>query len=304
MIDSEITFRKLEIFLTYMEKQNITRSAEQLGISGVSVHRALHSLEEGIRCPLFINKGRNLLPMASAVTLADYAKQVLELMERGIKSTRESAGFGQKSLKLGTLYSLMLQTIPRLIMGMKLRRPELELELSMGSNQELLNKLDEQILDAILISEPDRDFDREKYESLPLLEDKIYLAAPINSRLAQQTEIDLKDFRNESFVALTEGFSSYQGLQNAFNIAGFDPNIAVQVHDIFSMLSLVQAGVGYALIPGRMKGVYENSVQLLPLSEPYQMKQTIVLIFLRNREHDPNLLALAAESRMYARTTI
>lgn len=304
MIDNEITFRKLEIFLSYMEKQNITRSAEQLGISGVSVHRALHSLEEGIRCPLFINKGRNLLPMASAITLADYAKQVLELMERGIKATRESAGFGQKNLKLGTLYSLMLQTIPRLIMGMKLRRPDLEMELSMGSNQELLAKLDEQILDAILISEPDHDFDHERYESMPLLEDIIYLAAPMNSPLTHETEIDLKNFRNESFVTLTEGFSTYQGLQNAFHIAGFEPNIAVQVHDIFSMLSLVQAGVGYALIPGRMKGVYESSIRLLPLAEPYQMKQTIVLIFLRNREHDPNLLALAAESRMYARNSL
>ncbi|MCX2946422.1 LysR family transcriptional regulator, partial [Rahnella perminowiae] len=58
MIDSEITFRKLEIFLAYMEKQNITRAAEQLGLSSVSVHRALHSLEEGLRCPLFIHRGR------------------------------------------------------------------------------------------------------------------------------------------------------------------------------------------------------------------------------------------------------
>jgi DNA-binding transcriptional LysR family regulator len=50
------------------------------------------------------------------------------------------------------------------------------------------------------------------------------------------------------------------------------------------MLSLVQAGVGFTLMPGRMKKVYENSVQLLKLAEPYQMQQLIAIVFARNRE--------------------
>lgn len=304
MIDSEITFRKLEIFLAYMEKQNITRSAEQLGLSAVSVHRALHSLEEGMRCPLFIHKGRNLLPMNSAITLADYSRQVLDLMERGIQATRVAAGFGQKYIKLGCLYSLMLQTVPHLMIGMKLRRPDLEIKLMMGSNQDLMTKLDEQQLDAILISEPSTGFDHDRYESMPLLEDEIYLAVPSNCQLDIGQPVDLRNLRNENFVTLAEGFASYSGLQDAFRVAGFEPKIAVQVHDIFSLLSLVQAGVGYALIPGRMKGVYENNVRLLKLTNDYQLLQTVILAFLRNREHDPNLLALTAECRMYARDKI
>ncbi len=55
-------------------------------------------------------------------------------------------------------------------------------------------------------------------------------------------------------------------------------------------------------MPGRMKKVYESSVQLLRTAEPYQMQQLIAIVFARNREHDPNLLALAAEGRMYARS--
>ncbi|QIQ20526.1 LysR family transcriptional regulator [Zophobihabitans entericus] len=302
MIDSEITFRKLEIFLAYMEKQNIARSAEQLGLSPVSVHRALHSLEEGLRCPLFVHKGRNLLPMDSATVLADYSRNILELMERGIQATRASAGFGQMSLRLGCLYSLMLQTVPTIMSNMKARRPNTEIKLIMGSNQELLTKLDEQQLDAVLIHQPRSTFDHQRYESLPLLEDEIFLAAPINSALSPDESVDLRNLKHESFVALTEGFGSYYELQECFRIAGFEPKIAVQVHDIFSMLSLVQAGVGYALIPGRMRKVYENNVRLLPLNQEYRAKQKIILAFLRNREHDPNLLALTAECRMYART--
>jgi LysR family malonate utilization transcriptional regulator len=300
-IDAEITFRKLEIFMAFMEKGNIARTADALGISGVSVHRALHTLEEGVRCPLFIHKGRNLVPLPSAVTLLEYSKEAVALMERGIQETRQAAGIGQGRLRIGTLYSLTLETVPRLIMGMKIRRPELELDLTMGSNDLLVNMLEDGVLDAILISVSEIELDP-GLETLPLFQDNIFLAAPASYPLDTSKLADLHDFHDQKFVSLAEGFATYNGFQEAFHIAGFEPQIVTQVNDIFSMLSLVQAGVGLSLVPGRMKKVYENSIQLCELAEPYQMKQQIAIVFARNRELDPNLLALAAEGRMYART--
>ncbi len=303
-IDAEITFRKLEIFIAFMEKGNIARTAETLGISGVSVHRALHTLEEGVRCPLFIHKGRNLVPLPSAYTLLEHSQEAVALMARGIEETRQAAGVGQGRLRIGTLYSLTLETVPRLIMGMKLRRPELEMDLTMGSNQMLLNMLEDGVLDAILISISESEIDRNRLEVLPLFQDDIFLAASSTFPLNTSKLADLRDYHSEKFVSLAEGFATYNGFQEAFHIAGFEPEIVTRVNDIFSMISLVQAGVGLALMPGRMKKVYENSVQLLKLAEPYQMQQSIAIVFARNRELDPNLLALAAEGRMYARSII
>ena len=303
-IDAEITFRKLEIFMVFMEKGNIARTAEALGISGVSVHRALHTLEEGVRCPLFIHKGRNLVPLPAANTLLEHSKEAVALMVRGIAETRQTAGVGQGRLRIGTLYSLTLETVPRLIMGMKLRRPDLEMDLTMGSNQMLLNMLEDGVLDAILISISESEIDRNRLEVLPLFQDDIFLAASSTFPLDTSKLADLREYHNEKFVSLAEGFATYNGFQEAFHIAGFEPEIVTRVNDIFSMISLVQAGVGLALMPGRMKKVYENSVQLLKLADPYQMQQSIAIVFARNREHDPNLLALAAEGRMYARSFI
>lgn len=42
--EQDITLRKLEIFLGYMDTMNISKTAEIMHISPVSVHRALHSL--------------------------------------------------------------------------------------------------------------------------------------------------------------------------------------------------------------------------------------------------------------------
>lgn len=46
-INQDITFRKLAVFMMFMTKGNIARTAEAMQLSGVSVHRALHTLEEG-----------------------------------------------------------------------------------------------------------------------------------------------------------------------------------------------------------------------------------------------------------------
>jgi len=300
MIDNDITFRKLEIFLAFMDKRNISRTADLLGLSTVSVHRALHTLEQSVRCPLFIHQGRNLSPIAAAETLAEYAREVVDLMKRGIEDTRKCGGVGQGRLKLGTLYSLTLDSVPRLIMGLKLRRPNLDLELQMGSNQDLLVRLEDQELDAILISVSDAQIDPLRFETLPLFNDAIFLAVPATMAHAIIGPADLRDFKEEKFVSLTEGFATFHGFQEAFHIAGFEPHIVTRVNDIFSMVNLVQAGVGCTLLPGRMKKIHDPAFRMLPLTAPYQMRQTIALVFARNREHDPDVLALLAEGRMYA----
>ncbi|AFJ48578.1 LysR substrate-binding domain-containing protein [Shimwellia blattae] len=300
-INDEVTFRKLEIFMTFMESGNIARAAEAMGISGVSVHRALHSLEEGIRCPLFMHKGRNLVALPAAWSLLESSKEVMALMTRAIEETRKVAGVGQGRLRIGTLYSLTLETIPRLIMGMKLRRPQVEMDLTMGSNQTLLRMLEDNQLDAVLISISAGEIDHAIFEVLPLFHDDIYLAMPVSDKINKRHQADLRQYEQSKFVSLAEGFATYNGFQEAFHIAGFEPQIITRVNDIFSMLSLVQAGVGLTLVPGRMHKMYADSVRMVKLAPEYQMRQQIGMVFARNRERDPNLLALVAEGRMYAR---
>ncbi|SUG18159.1 LysR substrate binding domain [Salmonella enterica subsp. arizonae] len=61
----------------------------------------------------------------------------------GWKRRAKRRAVGQGRLRVGTLYSLTLETVPHLIMGMKLRRPDLELDLTMGSNEVLLKMLED-----------------------------------------------------------------------------------------------------------------------------------------------------------------
>lgn len=296
-IDEEISFRKLEILLAFMESGNLARAAERLGISAVSVHRALHSLETGTRCSLFRLEGRNLQPTDAAHALADVAREVLQTMSQGIRATREIAGYAADRIRIGSLYSLTSVTVPALIMGLRLRKPDIQTELVLGSNQELLRKLREGAVDATVMGFPEGASD---VASQLLFEDDIFFAAPSESPHARQSEIDLSQFADERFVSLNEGYVTHDRFVDAFRVAGFEPNVVMTTNDIFSLMNLVGGGIGCTLLPGRIRSVLPRNVALVPLQPRYQMRQKISVVFLRTRERDPNLLSLLAACRSHA----
>ncbi|WP_296268942.1 LysR family transcriptional regulator [Pseudomonas sp. UBA6562] len=298
-IDEELTLKKLEIFLAFMHSGNLARAASALDTSSVSVHRAIHSLENALRCPLFKHEGRTLTPLESAYVLEEKARKLIQDTSEMVRATREAAGFSAERFKLGTLYSLTVKTVPQLIMGLKLRRSALNIDLTLGSNVDLMYRLKNLELDAILVSLNESTCDP-ACEQLPLFSDDIFLAVPNESPFAQEHEVDLADLAHSTFITLTQGFATHRDGERVFQQAGFEPNVAMQVNDIFTLLSMVSSGVGYALLPGRISAVYENRIRLIPLQARYRLQQHIGVLFLKTRERDPNLLALVAECRMYS----
>jgi LysR family malonate utilization transcriptional regulator len=297
LLDEEITFRRLEILLAFLEAGSLARAAERLEVSPVTVHRALHSLEAGVRCSLFRHEGRNLLPTDAAHALAEVAQEVLRKMQEGVRTTREIAGYAADRIRIGSLYSLTSGTVPQLIMGLRLRKPDLQTELVLGSNADLLQRLRDGSIDATLMGAPEGQPD---IETQLLFEDEMFFAAPAGSSYEALEAVDLGRCGDERFVSLTEGYVTQMGFSDAFRLAGFAPNVVMTTGDIFSLMNLVGGGIGCTLLPGRIRGVLPASVRLVPLLPRYRLRQKISLCFLRTRERDPNLLSLLAASRQFA----
>lgn len=299
-IDDELTLKKIQIFLAFMRCGNLTKTAIEMQISNVSVHKALHSLESALRCPLFKHEGRSLIPLKSAYVLQENAQKLVQDMITTVNKTREAAGFAAKVLHLGSLYSLTVNTIPNVISRLKLRRGELDIQLLLSSNLDLVKKLKSTELDAIIVA-LNATTDDPDFESLPMFEDKIFLAVNKNSALASMHEVDLASLKDETFLTLSKGFATRSDSDEVFENAGIDPKVFLEVSDIFTLISMVSTGVGLALLPGRISTIHESSVKLIPLKGAKQIKQEIGLVFLKSKERDPNLLALIAECRMFAK---
>ncbi len=299
-IDDELTLKKIQIFLAFMRCGNLSKTAAEMQISNVSVHKALHSLENALRCPLFKNEGRLLIPLKSAYVLEENSKKIVQDIVSAVNKTREAAGFAAKVFHLGSLYSLTVNTIPSVISGLKLRRGDLDIQLFLSSNLDLVKKLKATELDAIIVA-LNEVTQQQEFEHLPMFQDEIFLAVPKNSKYAQSTEIDLSLLKDETFLTLAKGFATRNDGDAIFEKAGIDPKVFLQVSDIFTLISMVSSGVGLALLPGRISTIYESSVKLIQLKAQYQIKQEIGLVFLKSKERDPNLLACIAECRMFAK---
>ena len=297
MLDEEITLRKLEILQSFALSKSLVKTAEELKLSSVSIHKALRSLEIGMRCPLFIREGRQLKPLPSALSLAETASDLIADLSRSIKRIREKAGHGGNQIRLGSIYSLTANIVPKLIMGTKIRRSDLDIDLVLGSNADLIKKLFEQSVDAIVMAIPAGNLDSD-IQIIPLFEDDLFLASPKGFKSNRKKKIDLREFQSEKFVTLSDGFATTSSFQEAFLKAGFKPNIVMKVGDIFSLMNLVSGGIGHSLLPGRVMDLMGDSIRFTPLLQVYQVRQRIGFMFLKNNERNPNILALTAEARM------
>ena len=293
-IYDSLTLKKIKIFLMFMRHGNLSKTAAELQLSKVSVHKALHSLEDALDCPLFKSEGRNLTPLKSAYVLEEYSQKLIQDITITINKTQEAAGFAAKVFHLGSLYSLTVTTLPSIISGLKVRRGELDIQLLLSSNIDLVKKLKETELDAIIVALNETTSGQE-FEHFPIFEDEIFLAVNKNSKYVGLDEIDLSLLKDETFLTLAKGFATRSDSDIVFEKAKIDPKVFLQVSDIFTLISMVNSGVGLALLPGRISTIYESSVKLIRLKKEYQIKQKIGLVFLKNKERNPNLLALIDE---------
>lgn len=299
MLNEELTLRKLEILCSFVRTGSLSKTADELHLSSVSIHKALHSLESGIGCPLFVKEGRQLKALPAAIYLAEASNDLLSDVDRILKKTRAKAGVESRQIRLGSMYSLTANIIPRMIMGTKIRRPDLDVDLFLGSNEELMKRLTEGVLDAVIIAVPSQSLP-DGVQVVSLFEDQLFLASSKDSK-PTQADIDLSDYRSEKFLTLQDGFATTSGFYEAFLLAGFKPNVVMKVGDIFSLMNMVSGNLGHSLLPGRVRALMGDAIEFTPLLPKYQVTQHIGLMYLQANESNPNILALAAEARMLHR---
>src|SRR5690606_19449144 len=145
--------------------------------------------------------------------------------------------------------SLTLHCIPHLIVGTKLRKDGLNIELTLGSNDELLQKLQDGRPDAIVLGGHDG-IASTRLITAPLLSDEMFLAVPLDSPYASRTTVDLQELAHENFVTLADGFITSFSFNRMMEHAGISPVIGMHVGDIFSLINLVSNGMGISLLPG------------------------------------------------------
>lgn len=297
------TIKRLEIFVSYMEQNNMSQVAEAMDINTLSVYRAIHALEEDLGCVLFEKRGRSLLPLESANILYQQCITILNSLSRAIDNTRIAAGITPEKIRVGSVNSLTVDLVPHLLTAYKARRPDVQLEFHSGSNCELLEKLKRSELDVLMIYGDELLEHIPNHTAMKLFDDVLSFTIAKSSVFPHQPQLPITaDFlKKQSFMTLTKGF----GLREAFDKVAAKLDYKVQIHSefssIFGLSFALKSGDYAALLPSRLADVsHQIGLEFYPLAPELTESHGIYLLMNQASEHNPAIRALVAECRMYS----
>jgi len=259
--------RRLRYFIAVAEELHFGRAARRLHISQPPLSQQIQTLEQELGVPLFgraghrislTDAGRELLPRARAVlSQAQAAKTAVQRVGRG-----ESG-----MLEIGFTGSLPFTPVmPRVLHDFRQAYPGVQLQLRELSTREQIERLAEETLDVGF-------FRPTQHEKLELLETRVVLREPLllalhaDNPLARRKRLPLSALAQEPFILYSRTVST--GLHDQILAlclkAGFAPRVVQEVHEMPTVIGLVAAGVGVALVAASMRQIHVPGVVFLPL---------------------------------------
>lgn len=255
--------RLLRSFQVLAQQGHFGRAARALHVSQPALTKQVHQLEEEVGGPLFV-RGRHGAQLTSAGKLfaeevANLLRQADRVLDRAQRAARGEVG----ELRLGFGVTTRF-LVPRLVSRFRRTRPQVQVLLQDMSSPLQLDALEEGRLDVGFVRLP---VDR-PLKVLPVVEDRLVLAVP-EARRAELSRRAPEGLRDEAFVELATappGSPSYQAhVLRVCARYGFRPRVVQVASDFVTMLALVAAGMGVAVVPRAATTTRVEGVAYVPL---------------------------------------
>ncbi|HEX9443030.1 MAG TPA: LysR family transcriptional regulator [Candidatus Binatia bacterium] len=265
-------FRHLRYFIAVAEELHFGRAAARLHLSQPPLSQQIRTLEEELGLKLFSrNRRRVELTHAGSVFLVE-AKRILFQMEHAAKAARR-AERGQIGPLVVACGPLAVDTVlPPILKTFRAKFPEVDLVLKESTTHGILEALQEKQADVGLLMPH---FNSEALQRQTCLTIPMVAALPASHPLARRRRIRLSELADEPFVL----FSPRQAPEfheHALGLcarAGFTPKIVQEAGQHPSMLALVSAGYGVALVPELDSSATRAEVAFVRLRESWAHMQ-------------------------------
>jgi len=263
-----IELRHLRYFLAVAEEGHVTRAAERLGMQQPPLSQQIASLERQIGVRLFRRLPRGVALTEAGRTLLVQARPLLEQVDNAIAITQRTARGEEGRLAIGfTSPAAFHPLVTGTIRDLKERSPKLTLTLEEADTTRLMEAVRSERLDAAFVRTP---------VSIPaglvvdhLLTERMFVAFPAGHPKLGGS-VSLRDLADQAFIFPRQSASaSYDGdgIRAACLAAGFEPMRAQEAARTVSMISLVAAGLGIAIVPESLAHMAVSGVVCVPLND-------------------------------------
>ena len=257
---------RYDVFIRIVETGSFTQAAAESGYTQSAVSQMIRTLEHELNTTLFLRSktgaeltpdGREYLPYIQSVSNArrelDVKCQEMQGLERGL-------------IRVGTFTSVSRTWLPRFIKEFKKMYPSVQFILRQGDYTSICQWVAEGSVD-FGFTNPDV---TSRLTIIPLCTDRMQAVLPPDHYLAGEESISLKTLASLPYILLDEGVELSVPL-SAFYRHGLNPNIQYTVVDDYTVMSMVEQGLGISIMNQLITEGHICNVVKLPLSPPAQI---------------------------------
>ncbi|TDB74059.1 LysR family transcriptional regulator [Micromonospora sp. KC721] len=246
----QVQLHQLKYFVAVAEVRHFTQAADLVGITQPSLSKQIHALETDLGAPLFERVRGNITLTTAGEVLLPLAKRILADVETATREVQELVGLRRGRVRLGATPSLATSLAPPVLRRFRDAHPSVDLRVEEGGSQDLVRLLLRGDLDLALIIMPAQGADPGLRVD-PILRESLVVASVDPLPAAHWTgQVRVTDLRDQPLVMFREGYDLRDATLQACRAAGFEPTVAVDGGEMDAVLSLVEAGLGVALVPG------------------------------------------------------
>ncbi len=230
-------------FLEVVERGTVAAAAQALGYTAPAVSQQIGKLERSLGVPLFDRMSGRLRPTPAATALVPHVYAVLDCLEAGRRSARGAASAPGQTVAVAAFPSAVVNLVAPLTGGTcpPLHRV-LEAEDDVALRELALGHVDVAVVQEHSHQRYRRD-PRLRYA--PLLRDPLDLVLPPGV----PAPASLAGTRGLPWVVSGPGSPCRSACEEAWRLAGIGPVVAAEAYELPTLVALVAAGAGVALLP-------------------------------------------------------
>jgi len=256
----------LRCFVAVAEEMHFGRAAAKLNMTQPPLSRQIQLLERALRADLFLRTSRSIQLTRAGANFLPEAQRILRLIETASKGVEDISLGLRGEARLGFTASAAYAFLPTLVRAMKRELPEVSLNLrEMVSGDQLAalaaDKIDIGLLRATR--------DLSSYGRRTVARDRLICALPAGHRLASKAAIRWRDLHRQEMLMYNEREGRYfhNLVLSRLTLEDIYPSFMQHLSQIHTMLSLVGAGLGVAVVPASAKLLGISGVEYRDFSD-------------------------------------
>ena len=258
--------RQLRYFVAVAEELHFSRAAKRLNIAQPPLTQQIQLLERTLGAQLLARTTRRVELTPAGIALLDGARRLLADADRLAERTMRASRGELETLRVGFTDAAVMGILPGAVARFRETFGNVHLDLSENDGTVPLDDaLRRDAIDVALMRGPLVDA---MLHVEAIVEEPFWIAIPDAHPLAGRSRVSLAQLRGVPLILFPRRLSPayYDQLIVVCQAAGFTPQVAYEVEKYTTILGLIAAGVGAALVPRSNRALSRAGVAYRPLT--------------------------------------